>query len=67
MTPDPNHPGIRIEEVPAGGRSIPGVPTSVAAFIGTAPRGPWLKAVRVTSIAEFVILRIQQKAGDASR
>ena len=34
------YPGVYIEEVPGGVRTITGTPTSIAAFVGRAPRGP---------------------------
>ena len=36
----PTYPGVYIEEVPSGVRTIAGVSTSVAAFIGTFSKGP---------------------------
>lgn len=33
-------PGVYVEEIPSGSRSIAGVATSVTAFVGGAPRGP---------------------------
>jgi hypothetical protein len=47
------YPGVYIEEVPSGVRSITGVATSITAFIGRARRGPINEAVRVQSFAEF--------------
>ena len=44
-------PGVYIEELPTQVRSIEGVPTSTAAFLGTAPRG--LEPVLVTSYRDF--------------
>lgn len=35
-----SYPGVYIEEVPSGVRTITGVATSVTAFVGRAPRGP---------------------------
>ncbi len=35
-----DHPGVYIEEVPSGVRTITGVATSVTAFVGRAQRGP---------------------------
>ncbi|NPD27117.1 phage tail sheath family protein [Corallococcus exiguus] len=35
-----NYPGVYVEEVPSGVRTITGVPTSVTAFVGRARRGP---------------------------
>jgi phage tail sheath protein FI len=40
MSPPTSCPGVYVEETPPGGRTIVGVPTSVTAFIGRAPRGP---------------------------
>jgi uncharacterized protein len=48
-----NYPGVYIEEVPSGVRSITGVATSVALFIGWAPRGPVDRALRLTSFADY--------------
>lgn len=47
------YPGVYIEEVPSGVRTITGVATSIALFVGWAPRGPVDKAVRITSFADF--------------
>jgi uncharacterized protein len=47
------HPGVYIEEVPSGVRSISGVATSIALFIGWAPKGPIDRAGRITSYAGF--------------
>jgi phage tail sheath protein FI len=34
------YPGVYIEEIPSGVRTITGVATSIAAFVGWAPKGP---------------------------
>ncbi len=47
------HPGVYIEEVPSGVRTITGVATSIAIFVGWAPRGPTDRPVRVTSFADY--------------
>jgi phage tail sheath protein FI len=47
------HPGVYIEEVPSGVRTITGVATSIALFIGWAARGPTDRAVRLTSYADY--------------
>ncbi len=47
------HPGVYIEEVPSGVRTITGVATSITAFIGRALRGPVNHPVRLQSFAEF--------------
>src|SRR5215472_15107681 len=46
-------PGVYIEEIPSGVRTITGVATSIALFIGWAPRGAATRAVRLTSFADF--------------
>jgi phage tail sheath protein FI len=47
------HPGVYIEEVPSGVRTISGVATSVAAFVGYTAQGPVNKAVQIFSFADF--------------
>jgi uncharacterized protein len=47
------YPGVYIQEIPSGSRTITGVATAVAAFVGRASRGPVDEPVRVTSLAEF--------------
>lgn len=47
------HPGVYIEEVPSGVRTITGVATSITLFIGWAGRGPTDRALRITSFADF--------------
>lgn len=46
-------PGVYIQEISSGVRTIAGVATSVAAFLGAAARGPINKAVRIHSFADF--------------
>jgi phage tail sheath protein FI len=46
-------PGIYIEEIPSGVRTITGVSTSNTAFVDFFKRGPMNQAVRITSSAEF--------------
>lgn len=47
------YPGVYIEEVSSGVRTITGVATSITAFVGRARRGPVDQPVRVQSYAEF--------------
>src|SRR5688500_12252222 len=47
------YPGVYIEEIPSGVRTIAGVATSIAAFIGWAPRGDVDQARRVLSWSDF--------------
>ncbi len=53
MPVTPTYPGVYIEELSSGVRTITGVPTSVAAFVGAAARGPVDQAYRITSWADF--------------
>lgn len=48
-----SYPGVYIEEVSSGVRTITGVATSITAFIGRSLRGPENEPVRVQSFAEF--------------
>src|SRR2546421_330618 len=48
-----SYPGVYIEEIPSGVRTITGVSTSVAAFLGRASKGPLDKAVRLLSLSDF--------------
>jgi uncharacterized protein len=53
MATNVSYPGVYIEEVPSGVRSIAGVATSVAAFVGYTARGPVNRAVQIFSFADF--------------
>jgi len=48
-----NFPGVYIEEIPSGVRTITGVATSITAFIGRALRGPVNDPVVINSNADF--------------
>ena len=47
------YPGVYIEEIPSGVRTITGVATSITAFLGKAVRGPTDVPVTITSFADF--------------
>ena len=49
-----SYPGVYIEEVPSGVRTIAGVATSIAAFVGWTQKGPTDRAELVLSWADFV-------------
>src|SRR4051812_42565124 len=53
MPVTPTFPGVYIEEVPSGVRTIVGVATSVTAFVGYMRRGPLDRAVQIFSPADF--------------
>lgn len=48
-----SYPGVYIEEIPSGVRTITGVATSITAFIGRALRGPTDQAVTINSYSDF--------------
>ncbi|CAD5367059.1 Phage tail sheath family protein [Rubrivivax sp. A210] len=48
-----SYPGVYIEEAPSAVRTIVGVATSIAAFVGRAPRGPVDWPVVINSYADF--------------
>ncbi|MCC6729952.1 MAG: phage tail sheath family protein [Chthonomonadales bacterium] len=50
------YPGVYVEEMPGGVRSIVGVSTSDTAFVDFFPRGPMNVATRVTSFGELTRL-----------
>jgi uncharacterized protein len=47
------YPGVYIEEIPSGVRTITGVPTSIAAFIGRARRGPVDEPTVINGFGDF--------------
>lgn len=47
------YPGVYIEEVPSGVRTIVGVATSITAFLGRAPRGPVDEPVTCLGFGDF--------------
>jgi phage tail sheath protein FI len=53
MATAPTYPGVYIEEIPSGVRTITGVATSITAFVGFATRGPVNQPTLVQSFTEF--------------
>lgn len=49
----PTYPGVYIDELPSGVRTITGVATSITAFMGRAQRGPVNQAVIINSFRDF--------------
>jgi phage tail sheath protein FI len=47
------YPGVYVEEIPSGVRTIAGVATSITAFVGTAARGPADEAVTINNFGDF--------------
>ncbi len=46
------HPGVYVQEIPSGVRSIEGVPTSTTIFVGETERGP-LTPVKIKGVGEY--------------
>ncbi|MFE4519639.1 phage tail sheath family protein [Kitasatospora sp. NPDC056783] len=53
MPTQTSYPGVYIEELPSGVRTIAAVGTSVTAFVGATRRGPVDQPVTITSYADF--------------
>lgn len=53
MPVTPTYPGVYIEEIPSGVRTITGVATSITAFVGRALRGPTNKPITVNNFGDF--------------
>jgi uncharacterized protein len=49
----PTYPGVYIEEISSGVRTITGVATSITAFIGFALKGPTNEPIRIQSFGDF--------------
>jgi phage tail sheath protein FI len=47
------YPGVYVEEIPSGVRTIVGVATSIGAFVDYFAAGPMNKAVQILSLADF--------------
>lgn len=53
MPVQPTYPGVYIEEIPSGVRTITGVATSITAFLGRTARGPVNEPFTITSYGDF--------------
>lgn len=53
MPVTPTYPGVYIEEIPSGVRTITGVATSITAFVGRALRGPVEEPITINSFGEY--------------
>jgi hypothetical protein len=53
MPVTPTYPGVYIEEISSGVRTITGVATSITAFVGRALRGPLNEPITINSYADF--------------
>jgi Bacteriophage tail sheath protein len=49
----PTYPGVYVEEIPSGVRTIVGVATSITAFIGRAMRGETDRPISIGSLGDF--------------
>lgn len=53
MAVQTSYPGVYVQEVSSGVRTITGVSTSVAAFVGVAKRGPINQATKIFSYSDY--------------
>ncbi|CAG0930535.1 hypothetical protein TFLX_01810 [Thermoflexales bacterium] len=53
MPVSPTYPGVYVEEIPSGVRTLVGVATSITAFLGRAQRGPTDEPITLTSFGDF--------------
>jgi phage tail sheath protein FI len=53
VVPALSYPGVYVQEIPSGVRTITGVATSITAFIGRALRGPTDEPVSINSYGDF--------------
>ncbi|MEB3220416.1 MAG: phage tail sheath C-terminal domain-containing protein [Nostocales cyanobacterium 94392] len=53
MPIQPTYPGVYIQEIPSGVRTITGVSTSITAFVGSAKRGPVDEPITINSYGDF--------------
>jgi len=49
----PTYPGVYIEEIPSGVRTITGVATSITAFVGYTQRGPTDEGIQIFSYGDY--------------
>jgi hypothetical protein len=54
MPVSPTYPGVYVQEVPSGVRTIVGVSTSTTLFIGRTKSGPMDEPTRITTYTDFV-------------
>jgi uncharacterized protein len=53
VVPPISYPGVYVQEIPSGVRTITGVPTSITAFMGRAPRGPVNEPTAVFNYGDY--------------
>ena len=53
MPVNPTYPGVYVQERPSGVRTIVGVGTSIAVFIGQAKNGPMMFPVRCLNYSDY--------------
>ncbi len=68
MPVQPTYPGVYVQEVPGGVRTIVGVSTSIGCFIGRAVKGPLLNPTRVQNYTDFArVFGEDTSVGDLAR
>lgn len=65
MPVSPTYPGVYVQEIPSGVRTIVGVSTAIGMFIGTSKKGPIGKPIRCTSYLDYARGFSEDPAGGA--
>src|SRR5947208_1342867 len=54
MPVQPTYPGVYVQEVPSGVRTIVGVSTSIASFVGRTQMGPLGVPTRIQTLSDYL-------------
>ncbi len=65
MPVTPTYPGVYVQEIASGVRTIAGVSTSIGMFIGTSKRGPMFDPIRCVSYSDFTRAFSEDPSGGA--
>src|SRR5262249_44682772 len=65
MPVSPTYPGVYVQEIPSGVRTIVGVSTAIGMFLGTAKKGPIADPIRCVSYSDFTRNFSDDPAGGA--
>ena len=63
MPVNPTYPGVYVQEIPSGVRTIAGVSTSIALFVGRTKKGPLNAAQLILSYSDFERVFTSEDAG----
>src|SRR5262249_28968277 len=63
MPVSPTYPGVYVQEIPSGVRTIVGVSTAIGMFLGTSKKGPISEPIRCVSYSDFARSFSEDPAG----